>query len=255
MDILESEQLPVSRSGAKPRPAAQPKRLRWFFFVVAWLLIVVIAVAFAPSFYLRGLLQSHVVEAGLTPYIILHGIVLTSWFLLFLVQTWMVATNRTRLHRILGVAGAVLAAAVLVLSLIVVLHTPARDVAIGASVGQIALEVVGDLGLLALFAGLVTAAILNRHRSDVHKRLMMLACVGLIAPALARWPGAAAYMPLSAIVPQFAFVGALATYDIVTRRRVHPATSWGFASYLVVGGASVALASSALGQRFVHSLI
>ena len=236
-------------------PAAPTRRLRWFFVVVACLLMVVIAVAFAPSFYLRGLIRSHVIEAGLTPYIVAHGIVLTSWFLLFLVQAWMVATNRTQLHRTLGIAGAVLAAAVLVLSAIVVLHTPARDVAIGASVGQIALEVVGDLGLLVLFAGLVTAAILNRHRPDVHKRLMMLACVGLIAPALARWPGAAAYMPLSAMVPQLAFVGALMTYDVVTRRRVHPATAWGFASYLVVLGASFGLAFSAVGHRFVQSLV
>jgi len=43
-------------------PAAPTRRLRWFFVVVACLLMVVIAVAFAPSFYLRGLIQSHVIE-------------------------------------------------------------------------------------------------------------------------------------------------------------------------------------------------
>ena len=72
--------------------------MRWFFFVAAAIFVVVIAVGFAPTFYLRGLLESHVLEGALTPYIILHGIVLTSWYGLFLAQTWLVATGRTGRH-------------------------------------------------------------------------------------------------------------------------------------------------------------
>ncbi|MBV8852966.1 MAG: hypothetical protein JOY91_06175 [Sinobacteraceae bacterium] len=248
------ERRPISAAEAGLTALVASKRLRWFFFVLACLMMVVIAIAFAPTFYLRGLLRSHVIEAGLTPYIVLHGIVLTSWFVLFLAQAWMVATNRARLHRSLGVLGAALATAVLVLSIIVLLHVPARDAAIGATTAQIALEVVGDLGLLVLFTGLVTAAILNRHRPDVHKRLMALASVSLLAPALARWTGAAAGMPLSAIVPQFAFIAALMIYDKVTWRRVHPATYWGIASYIVVVSVSVGLALSESGRRIVRSL-
>jgi hypothetical protein len=249
--------------GQRPLPHSQvgmgsgkrPRILRWFFFVLACLLIVVIAVAFAPTFYLRGLLQSHVMEAGLTPYIVLHGVVLTSWFALFLAQTWMVATNHVQVHRRLGALGAILAVAVLALSILVVLHAPARDVAIGATIGQIALEVVGDLGLLALFAGLLATALLYRHRPDVHKRLMALASVGLIAPALARWPGAAAFMPLAAVVPQLAFCAALVVYDLLTWRRVHPATYWGIAAYLFALSVSVGLAFSEPGHLFVKSLV
>jgi len=255
MENSAGEQRPLPASQVRPGSGTRPKHLRWFFFVVACLLIVVIAVAFAPTFYLRGLLQSHVIEAGLTPYIVLHGIVLTSWFALFLAQTWMVATNHAQLHRRLGALGAILAVAVLALSIFVVLHAPARDAAMGATIAQIALEVVGDLGLLALFAGLVAAALLNRHRPDVHKRLMALASVGLIAPALARWPGAAAFMPLAAVVPQLAFCAALVVYDMLTRSRVHPATYWGVASYVFALSVSVGLAFSEPGHLFVKSLL
>ncbi len=251
----DSETDQILPSTSSPQQGIR-RRLRWFFFVLSWVFILIIAVAFAPTFYLRGMLHStHIIEGPLTTYIILHGIVLTSWYLLFMIQTWLVATDRTRPHRALGVAGAVLAVCLLVLSTLVLLHTPARDAAVGASVGQIALEVVGDLGLLVFFAGLVTAAILNRRQPDVHKRLMTLASIGILAPALARWPGAAAYMPLSAVLPQFALFGALIAYDIVTRRRIHPATGWGVVSYLLVVGASVALAASSPGREFIKTLM
>jgi len=241
---------------ASPLRRAVPARLRWFFLAVSWVLILIIAVAFAPTFYLRGVIKStHILEGPMTPYIVLHGIVLTSWYLLFAVQTWLVATGRTGMHRALGVAGGFLAGCLLVLSTLVLLRTPARDAAIGASVGQIALEVVGDFGLLTLFAGLVTAAILYRRRPDVHKRLMTLASIGILAPALARWPGAAAYMPLSAALPQFALCGALIVYDTVTRRRIHPATAWVIVSFILVAGASVALSFSPLGRGFIKTLM
>lgn len=129
------------------------KRHRWFFFVVACLLFVVIAVAFAPTFYLRGLLRSHVIDAGLTPYIVLHGIVLTSCFVLLLAQTWTVATNHVQLHRRLGIVGIVLAVAILILSMMVVLRAPTRDAAMGATIGQIALGVVAGLRTLDALCG------------------------------------------------------------------------------------------------------
>jgi hypothetical protein len=45
----------------------------------------------------------------------IHGLVFTSWVLLFLAQTILVATDRTDLHRKLGAGGAVLAALLLIM--------------------------------------------------------------------------------------------------------------------------------------------
>ncbi len=61
-------------------------------------------------------------------------------------------------------------------------------------------------------------------------------------------------MPFSVLVPQLTLFAALIVHDIVTRRRVHQATGWGVAAYLIVAGVWVPLAMSDLGQQLVKSL-
>lgn len=228
------------------------KRLPWAFVATAAALAAIVAIGFAPSFYLRD--WSVPAKHGFPAYLVLHGIALTAWFLLFVVQASLVAIRRVRWHRTLGVAGVALAVVVVVLSAKVVLAAPARNLAAGATVAQISLMVIGDIALLILFSTLVALAIHFRSRPDAHKRLMAIASISIVAPAIARWPGAEAAMPLSVIVPQFAFLGALIVYDLVTRRRVHPATLFGIVAYVVVVGVSVPLALSAWGRRFVEAL-
>jgi len=97
----------MSQTSAIPVPAvAQPAReKRWFFRGMAVAAALTVFVGFARTYYLKD------VFAGppLTPLQHLHGFVFTAWILFFLVQTWLVASQRTPLHRRLGVAGGVLA--------------------------------------------------------------------------------------------------------------------------------------------------
>jgi hypothetical protein len=114
--------------------------------------------------------------------------------------------------------------------------------------------VIGDYGVLLLFALLVSWAIRNRGKPDVHKRLMLIASISLAAPAIVRWPGAEAVVPFSVLVPQVTLFAVLIVHDIVTGRRVHPATGWGVAAYFVIAGVCVPLAMSDFGQQLVKSL-
>ena len=61
-------------------------------------------------------------------------------------------------------------------------------------------------------------------------------------------------MPFSILVPQVTLFAALMVHDIMTDRRVHPATGWGVAAYLVVAAVCVPLAMSDFGQQLVQSL-
>jgi len=216
--------------------------------------IVIVAVGFAPSFYLR--MYFHAPGSGARPipaHVILHGVLLTSWYVLFLVQTLLVASRRLAVHRLLGTVGAGVAVAVVTVSMLVVVRLASRAVARGVA-EQVALIVTGDAGLLILFSVFVLAGISYRRRPDVHKRLMLLASITLLAPALARWPGAEALVPISVFVPQLGLIAALIVYDIVLRRRMHPATGWGTALYLVAAGASTAIGFSPVGRAFVTAL-
>jgi len=66
-------------------------------------------------------------------YLYLHGIVLTSWFVWFTMQTFLIQSRRTALHRRLGVAGAVLAVAVPFAGLLATSQVVGRVVASGIS--------------------------------------------------------------------------------------------------------------------------
>jgi hypothetical membrane protein len=173
--------------------------------------------------------------------------VLSLWFLLLFTQAVLVATKNLKIHRILGVAGALIATILVPLGLLVVTRSVSRS-----NLG--ALPVLGDYCLLTLFATMVALAIRFRNKPDVHKRLILIASIAITAPALARWPGAESFVPISVIGPQLVMIAAIMVHDVITRRRIHRATGWGAAAYLVAVGIAVPLATSEFGQNLVKSL-
>ena len=243
MPYSEADQMPASVFEVKPLVRRESKN--WFFVCMASVLLVIVAVGFAKSFYLRGMLPKRHAVASLPAYIVLHGIVLTTWFLLFLGQTLLVASGKVRLHRALGVAGAALAVVLFMLSMVVVVRSVVRETS---------LVVIGDMVVLLLFATLISAAVWFRQKPDIHKRLMLIASICIVAPAIARWPGAQSMLPLSVLGPQLLLYGALILYDLSSRRRVHRATLYGVGLYVVALGVSLPLALSKFGHALVDAL-
>ena len=80
--------------GADAQPHERRTGRNWFFVCMAAVLLVIVAVGFAKSFYLRSVVyKGHAASFGLPGYIVIHGIVLTSWFLLFFAQTLLVVSE------------------------------------------------------------------------------------------------------------------------------------------------------------------
>ena len=93
-------------------------RARGFYFGMAAAMSVIVFLGFGPSFYLNGYLAAAFGQRplrALPPIIVVHGLVLTAWMIVLMVQTGLVAKGQVRWHRRLGVAGAVLAALVFAL--------------------------------------------------------------------------------------------------------------------------------------------
>jgi hypothetical protein len=145
----------------------------------------VVFAGFARTYYLRFLFG-----VSSLPWLLhLHGALMTSWFALFFVQTYLVASHRVRLHRRLGVFGAVIAALIVVVGVTVALRFGAREMTKPQVDGPPALMVVGFFfAVLLVFAILVGTALLLRRRSDYHKRLMLLSCLSMVGPGLTRIP-------------------------------------------------------------------
>jgi uncharacterized membrane protein YozB (DUF420 family) len=116
----------------------------------------------------------------------------TSWILLFVTQTTLVAAKRTDLHRRLGIVGALLAMAMLVVGTAVAVAAAKR----GPQTQELVIErgqfsaplqdLATPLGGLAIFAVLVALGFYYRRNRDSHKRLMMLATIVTAGAALDR---------------------------------------------------------------------
>jgi hypothetical protein len=143
----------------------------------------VVVVGFARTYYLKLLFG-----APALPWLLhLHGALMTSWFALFFAQTSLIAAHRIRLHKRLGILGGVLAGLMVIVGAAVALRAATRDLHVPTTGGPPPLAALGFLlAVLLVFATLVGTALLLRRRRDWHKRLMLMSCVILAGPGLAR---------------------------------------------------------------------
>ena len=164
----------------------------------------------------------------LPPIVHLHAVVFTSWLAFFVVQTTLVLGGRTAVHRRLGVAGVVLAALMLVVGTATAIavarlgHRGIPGVEFPDAEGFLLL----NLGSVIVFATLVGAGWYFRRNTQAHKRLMLMATLGpLVGPGVSRLSFASGKPPVIGVLA-LAFLFAGPVYDLVTRRRVHPAYLW-----------------------------
>jgi hypothetical protein len=241
-----------------------------FYVGSAAVLLLIVIVGFAPTFYLRPVFGGPEFSwrgggPDLSWRILVHGLILTSWFLAFALQAALVAARRTTLHRALGWAGAAIGLAAIISG---GLATPYRMAEIAAQGRPLwpnrttSILVWSNTASIVAFAVLLVAAIVLRRWPDAHKRLMLLASISIIQPAFGRifrWPVFEAppmeVLMLSVAAP-FALVGALVVYDLLSRKSLHPATVAGAAIFggLKLGGVLL-LAPSALGPWLVRAMI
>lgn len=168
------------------------------------------------------------------PLVHAHALVFMGWVVLFVLQTTFATTGRMGLHRLLGWLATGWMVAMLVLGTAVVVAMVRR--------GQVPFFfrpqqfLVFDPVSLVTFAGLTTAAIALRRRTDWHRRLHICGTAMLLGPGFGR------LLPLPLLVP-FAWEATLAASLIVPvigmavdRRRsgqIHPAWARGIGAMVL----------------------
>lgn len=157
----------------------------------------------------------------------IHAVTFVGWLVLITVQVLFIRRSRHDLHRALGVAGMVLAAAMVAIGPLTAFAmqryhwgTPDSDPAFLAI----------QLTDIVIFAGLAGAAFALRGDPSAHKRLILLATLHISNAGFARFLGGSLRALLGggflshvfADNPANALVLGLGLYDLVTRRRLHP---------------------------------
>lgn len=192
-----------------------------FHFRMAVVFVIIAFGSFTPTYWLP--LASGTFSRP--PIVHVHGILLFSWTLLYLMQTALVASGRTTRHRALGLFGialfSVMCCSIVVTRLILLqaeVHTGFGDAGRRFSALTIC--------TLPLLIGLFAAAIANTRRAELHKRLMYLVMVCLMIPAIARIffvllkpAGAVGPPPVFVVIPPTLTAALLIVVAIVYERR------------------------------------
>jgi hypothetical protein len=254
--VLTSTEPRRTTAGTSRRAATRSRAHSKFYVGMSVVLLLIVLAGFSRTLYLRAALDVPEVPA----YLLLHGIVLTAWFVGILLQTTLVTTHRTDIHRRLGWIGAGLGVATFVVSLAVTVMFVPRAYALNPN-GLLGVARIfwANLAALLSFAIFLATAVARRRQPDVHKRLMLLAAITMVQPAMARIRQL--WFPsidggLFALVWLSLLVGAMALHDLHMNRRVHTATLLGGMFFL---GSRVfalyVLAPWDRGLRFIRGLV
>ena len=197
-----------------------------FFSGMALLLAAAVFAGFARTYYLAG-----VVSAPLPSLIIhLHGAAFSVWIVLLVTQTALVSAGRVDVHRRIGIVAFFWACLMIVLGLLAATDALARGAGPPGRDPKAFLAVpVGDM---LIFATLIFFSYRNRLNPTVHKRLLIIATVGLSVAAINRWPFLVRHhngAPYS-----YVFLLMIAVYDLWTTRQVYASTIWGSAFLISV---------------------
>jgi hypothetical protein len=189
------------------------------YLLIAVALAILTFVAFSKTYYLRRWFD----VPPITLLMHLHGIVFTAWFVLFVIQARLVATHRVRTHMQLGIAGAVVAALVVIVGLATTVVSASSD-RIRAGMNGAQFVLLPTVAIVA-FGGLVAAALWFRRRADIHRRLIMLAMIAVLGPPVARvliLAGLGKHFLLAQTAVAAVFVLACVVADWTRHRTVHP---------------------------------
>jgi hypothetical protein len=203
---------PQSRGGADHR-----------FFMIGAIVMALIVVA---GFSVQAALGRSTFAAPLLVHV--HAVVFMGWVAFYVLQNALVATGSVALHKKLGWIGLGWMLAMVVLGIWITVSMVRRG-AVPFFFEPAYFLIMNPVSVLT-FAGLTTAAIVMRRRTDWHRRLHFCGMAMLTGPAFGRllpmpflipWAGHAVFAAL-VILP---LVGVIA--DIRRSGRAHPAWVWG----------------------------
>jgi len=238
---------------------------RWIFVAMAVWFIVIALTGFVPD----SVMKLAMIKAGARPAFPLilhaHAVLMGSFLLLLLAQTWMVATGRCALHKQIGVAAFVLVPALVVVGLILAptmyyqvwggahFGPPAVRTALTPVVGMIENILLLQISAGLLFALFMTIALRSRAAyAGMHKRMMFLATAVPLGAAIARMTWLPSTMPASPLSVQLWVIAAVApmmAWDVLRNRRLHEAYAIWLAIYLPV----IALVAFAWDKPWWHA--
>ena len=161
---------------------------RYFYSIAGVVILVITFMGFQP-FYLRGEgMGGRTISPQLLPLVIVHGVAMTAWVMLFLIQALLIPTRNRRLHMKLGWGAIAIAFVVSISGFMVAVQSvrPVPEIPFwGMAYRQFLLVMLAEVALFTIF---VLAGVLTRKRPERHRAMMLLASLSILAGATVRMP-------------------------------------------------------------------
>lgn len=212
----------------------------FFFFALTAFFVVVLSFGFHA-----------VVRAGELPPLsiplVIHASLMVGWYGLFAVQAGLVRSDNVVLHKRFGKLSVLLAAGIVISGFVIMaLHYQRKGEPLVAMANIVA---------MICFAGFYTAAVANRKKPVIHKRLMAFASIFMLAPALTRFArgfglGDGIVLPLWILT-----VIALVSYDLMKLRKIQMATVIGACSFVAAVVFMIAVGTSDAWEALLESTL
>lgn len=221
MSISSPAVTPLAQDKIRLPGKAGSRGDRFFYGGMTFVIAALVFAGFSPSFFMRPMFD----RPPLIPLAIVHGIVMSAWLLIFITQTSLISANNARLHRKLGVLAFGMIPLMLGLAWAM---TVVNTNAVPRTFNPLPFMVIpmGDIGLFAILAA---AAMYYRRDPETHKRLMILANINIVAPAVFRL--GMPQIPVFGFYSFWAVVDVLVlagpVYDLLRGRKLHRAYLYG----------------------------
>lgn len=212
---------------------------RWIYVYMAASLVAVTLIGFVPDSFAK---IAAVADGSRLPFPLIlhaHAVLMGSFLMLLLAQTWLAATGKIRGHMQLGVATAALVPALVVVGFLLAPAIYQETVQAAQAAAPEALEKLQALVLrkenillnqtrIGLVFPLFIAIGLAARRKDagLHKRMMILATASALGPAFARITWLPTTFPASTISHELYTLGVIAPmffWDVYRNGFVHKA--------------------------------
>jgi hypothetical protein len=236
-------------SASKPLPGRRYDRV--FFPIMGAIILVTVFIGFAKTYYLAGM-----IHAPLPSWIVhVHGAIFSSWVVLFIVQIGLVSARRVDLHKKLGLLGFGLACLMVLFGLLA-----ARDSLLRGMSGFPGMDprsfFVIPVGDMFIFSPLVYFGYALRRDPAAHKLIMLIATVGLLDAAVARWPFHITQTNhLVFNLANFAVLIFLIAYDLWSTHKVYRATVFGSLFVVILENIKVPIGMTHAWIRFADMVL
>ncbi|MBI3418104.1 MAG: hypothetical protein HY043_22675 [Verrucomicrobia bacterium] len=171
------------------QPTTKPTHNRLFYAAASLALLVLTFIGFRFFYLHMQAFPGRPLTPPIRTLLIIHGILMTAWMLLAVLQPLLVAANRKRVHMALGKFAAVLAVGIVIAGYLVAVNAarvnPPELKLFGLAPKEfLTVPLIG----VVTFGAFVFVGVLNRRRPEVHRPMMLMASLAIVSAAMGRMP-------------------------------------------------------------------